>query len=859
MAQRNNAWAQGPPGGKAKKKKGQSSSNLTKETQPVVSKSAEDRFRQAQAKLQESVQKHLDQDFEASSEEEELETSNIYDSVIRNYSQIGGKGEDLSKTQNFLENIFRSDVAICLICIATIKRADQIWSCSSCYGFFHLLCVQRWGKDSIAHQKMAEDERSIASKKQYFWPCPKCRKNYTHESVPQRYECFCRQVLDPPFQPWLVPHSCGNVCGKDLVPSCGHTCLLLCHPGPCPPCPKMVKSRCYCANGGEKMVRCSYKEWSCGQRCSRRLACKKHACQSVCHPGDCPQCDKTSMMACDCGLESRLTPCSKLSWTCSKVCSKPFDCGIHVCDRTCHKGDCGPCPQSLPRTCPCGAEQVLLPCTQDVSTCNGTCGKLLDCGLHSCNQKCHKGSCGACMEFLEKSCRCGLHKKEIACIKEYLCDAKCKGVRDCGVHPCNRKCCNGSCPPCEKICGKTLRCGQHKCGSVCHRGPCYPCEQTKQISCRCGSTVITVPCGTHRKKKNLKCNKLCQIPPECHHPAREQHKCHQGPCPPCHQVCLKPRQCGHPCSLKCHSSVLVNSMPNYKPATPWEVVTAPVEIKELPCPPCEVPVGVWCPGKHEEIFLPCHRAVAQPCGRNCGRTLACSNHKCQLPCHAVTGAADDESAGHECMECGGECEATRQCAHPCPESCHPPPCPDCTVTLKLRCHCGINFTYVKCSEWTSPDLDDETRKSYQSCKNQCPKTYPCGHRCTDNCHDGACLGADMCRKRIKLTCACKRIKKDLVCHLAGSSSPVCDETCKSTKAQLSEKEDKEREERRLLEEKRNKEELEKYEKKLQGGKRHRGKKKIQNDEETRNFLSTKLLIVAGIVFIVSIGTYFILR
>jgi len=28
---------------------------------------------------------------------------------------------------------------------------------------------------------------------------------------------------------------------------CGHKCLLLCHPGPCPPCPRIVDASCYCA------------------------------------------------------------------------------------------------------------------------------------------------------------------------------------------------------------------------------------------------------------------------------------------------------------------------------------------------------------------------------------------------------------------------------------------------------------------------------------------------------------------------------------------------------------------------------------------------------------------------------------
>ena len=52
--------------------------------------------------------------------------------------------------------------------------------------------------------------------------------------------CYCGKVCDPKHDPWIAPHSCGDKCGRQLMPNCGHTCLLLCHPGRCPPCPKQV-------------------------------------------------------------------------------------------------------------------------------------------------------------------------------------------------------------------------------------------------------------------------------------------------------------------------------------------------------------------------------------------------------------------------------------------------------------------------------------------------------------------------------------------------------------------------------------------------------------------------------------------
>lgn len=78
------------------------------------------------------------------------------------------------------------------------------------------------------------------------------------------------------------------------------------------------------------------------------------------------------------------------------------------------------------------------------------------------------------------------------------------------INLCSLQCCDGSCPPCEKPCGKTLKCGNHKCQSVCHRGPCYPCPRVVEVSCRCGLTTIVVPCGRGVRSRPPRCNKPCR-------------------------------------------------------------------------------------------------------------------------------------------------------------------------------------------------------------------------------------------------------------------------------------------------------------------------------------------------------------
>lgn len=58
-----------------------------------------------------------------SSSEEELENDSLLESVFKGY---GGDKSQLQKTQEFLENVFQSGTATCLICIASVKRTDYV-------------------------------------------------------------------------------------------------------------------------------------------------------------------------------------------------------------------------------------------------------------------------------------------------------------------------------------------------------------------------------------------------------------------------------------------------------------------------------------------------------------------------------------------------------------------------------------------------------------------------------------------------------------------------------------------------------------------------------------------------------------
>lgn len=824
--------------------------NLEKSPTP-----SEIKFKEAHSKLQAAVKKHV-KDYESSSEEEELESNNLIEDILKNYKNTGAENENLVRTQTFIEEAFLSGAATCLICISRVKRDDAIWSCISCYGFFHIMCIQRWSKDTITQQKQALEIPLLDQQAKLCWCCPKCRYEYKSEDIPTKYLCFCKKAENPKFQPYLVPHSCGEICKKDLIPNCGHKCMLLCHPGPCPPCPVTVSVSCYCGSQLPRTQRCSKKEWSCSNPCGKTLVCGKHCCTEPCHPGECKPCPKKSIQKCLCKSQQKLRDCATPTWQCDKICYKPLECGNHKCQEVCHAGKCDSCILNKPRSCPCGKTTYQLPCTEDTPTCPDTCDKLLECGIHRCSQRCHKDKCGVCLETVVKYCRCALHSKEVQCYKPFFCETKCKNVKDCNKHPCNRKCCDGNCPPCEKPCGRTLNCGNHKCNSVCHRGPCYPCAQTEEVYCRCGATKITVPCGRKNKTKPPKCNKMCSISPDCHHEKRENHKCHFGDCPPCRQICNKDRStCLHKCSAPCHSAVLVK-IEAQKASMPWEQTKPQVEKKALPCPDCVVPVPVTCLGEHETADWPCYLAKPSSCHRPCGRILECENHSCSLPCHVVESAPDKIKAGINCEQCENDCTKERPegCQHPCPKPCHPGPCPPCKNMVRIKCYCGLNQPYIRCSDWINPEKRDEL----QSCGNQCPKNFDCGHRCKANCHAGPCPNPELCKKKVKVTCKCKRIKKEFSCESVRKNIAYveCDGVCKQKQEEEKKVKDALNEQRKIEEELKNKKELEKYQKMFEGKKKNRGRRVYEEENEAGFIKKYWFILLSVFVLFITLLMYF---
>uniref|UniRef100_A0A673BKI4 Nuclear transcription factor, X-box binding-like 1 n=1 Tax=Sphaeramia orbicularis TaxID=375764 RepID=A0A673BKI4_9TELE len=807
--------------------------------------SVQSKFEEIRKSNQAAAQRLVETRLSSSSSDEDEEDSNhgdgqrgrILESTFTTYTnQTGGDASGLARTGQYVSDLFQSGALTCLICIASVKRTN---SCSSCFCLFHLPCIQKWARDSAFLVSSVTDEDF--GQKAHPWPCPKCRAEYPPNAAPtgRTYMCYCGKLQDPPPDPWLVPHSCGSVCQKELKPTCGHTCLLLCHPGPCPPCPKMVSVSCMCGKAKPLPRRCSNKSWSCQQTCGKVLPCKQHTCSQPCHSGmNCRPCPRVSVQPCVCGRQRAERPCSSARWNCQQVCGAPLSCGNHTCEVVCHDGACPPCPRSDSRTCPCGKTKSSLPCTEEVMPCGDTCERRLSCGKHTCSMRCHRGTCETCRQEVEKECRCGRYRKLMPCHKEYLCDSKCNKTRSCQRHQCRRKCCPGNCPPCDQSCGRTLGCRNHKCPSVCHQGTCYPCPEAVELRCTCGSSVLVVPCGRERSTKPPRCKESCRCPPSCHHLSREAHRCHPGPCPPCRQTCLLPLPgCSHTCPEGCHDLVLVRSQ-QVQLAGPWEQPAEPAFVKKaLPCPPCQVPIPMACFGEHEVSPVPCHRRGRFSCGRPCGRPLTCGNHTCTRECHLVTD-------NNKCEVCEEGCSKPRPpgCPHPCPRPCHPGNCPPCTQMSRQRCHCKISLLYVECTKLTS--ADDQTKINLSSCNNQCPKELSCGHRCKQVCHPGVC--SEKCQQKVKIRCPCKRMKKELPCCVSAQCSLQCDDTCREQQRRVSQ------------------EELEAFEKRQQrGGRRlkRRGRKEEPDEgrSQTTWWRRSLLYIVVSVGgAMLSVATYYLL-
>lgn len=134
----------------------QSASKQTPKDMPQSTR----KFEEACAKIKASVDKHVAKLTEelGDSNSEEEETNNDNDIISTVFNLYGKSSSELGKIEQVLKDSLRSGTSVCLICIASVKKNDFIWSCAKCYCSLHLLCIQRWAKDSIYFQTEAASD-----------------------------------------------------------------------------------------------------------------------------------------------------------------------------------------------------------------------------------------------------------------------------------------------------------------------------------------------------------------------------------------------------------------------------------------------------------------------------------------------------------------------------------------------------------------------------------------------------------------------------------------------------------------------------------------------------------------------------
>lgn len=176
----------------------------------------------------------------------------------------------------------------------------------------------------------------------------------------------------------FIAHSCGEVCLKNGR-NCDHRCSILCHPGPCPDCTILVDKSCGCGKTKQQVMCSSEVDIICSNQCQKILKCKIHKCSEQCHIGDCKPCEKILQQICYCGKENREIICTfelqgNTNYPCEATCDKILSCGNHKCQERCHSGVCKPCSKdcSLIKTCFCGKNPLKIPrtsCMDPIPSC----------------------------------------------------------------------------------------------------------------------------------------------------------------------------------------------------------------------------------------------------------------------------------------------------------------------------------------------------------------------------------------------------------------------------------------------------------------------------------------------------------
>lgn len=405
-----------------------------------------------------------------------------------------------------------------------------------------------------------------------------------------------QQVVDS----WTGTFQCTNTCERQF--DCGkHLCQQPCHATTtmkphCPRAPDVVK-HCPCGKTlleeimQDPRSTCEDAIPHCQQTCLKSLACG-HPCQQTCHLGDCMSCLQTVTIRCRCKRTELSTICHQgveESPQCMRVCHATLNCGRHECGERCCPGERKAIERQAAkkRGRPLGSTRPLAENFEAEHICTRSCGRLLKCGNHTCEDLCHKGPCGSCREaiFDEISCQCG---------RTIL-----QPPLPCGTKP----------PPCRWDCERPKACGHPQVQHNCHTDDeaCPRCPFLMEKQCLCSKKMIKnqqcwftdtrcgMICGSRLKCGLHTCRKTCHRPGDCEDGAGK-----------CTQPCGKPKKvCSHPCEDLCH---------------------APYPCKQDK--PCAHKTLITCPCQHKKQEARCGASATNPssatsnslkCDEECGR------------------------------------------------------------------------------------------------------------------------------------------------------------------------------------------------------------------------------------------------
>lgn len=243
----------------------------------------------------------------------------------------------------------------------------------------------------------------------------------------------CHQGIEEPPQ-------CPRVCRSTL--NCGrHECGERCCPGEKKAAERKSskKHRALTALRGDENIE---PEHICLRVCDRPLKCGNHTCQSLCHKGPCGTCLEAIFeeISCACGrtVLQPPQPCGTSIPSCNFDCTRRTKCGHPQTKHQCHPDTeaCPKCPYLVAKPCVCGKKMLKnQPCWFTDSTCGLPCGKKLKCGIHTCQKLCHRqGQC----EDATSPCAQPCGRKKTVC--EHSCQEKCHAPYPCKeVTPCAAK------------------------------------------------------------------------------------------------------------------------------------------------------------------------------------------------------------------------------------------------------------------------------------------------------------------------------------------------------------------------------------------------------------------------------------